>query len=206
LAGSDSVYSAAFRQAGLLRVDDLDEIVHVSRALELLPLPNDNRVCIITFSGAAGAQAADLCIENGLTVPNLAGDTIAKIRGMSPPWMGISNPLDIWPAAERSGDVGKTYAEAINAALVDENVDLIIVLVNVSYTPVSQSPMPEELAEAVKTPLTKPVAICAIGYTWDVERYAEVLSKKMLPVYPTVKSCVQALSKLYQYGMYRKQT
>jgi acyl-CoA synthetase (NDP forming) len=203
LAGSEKIYSAAFKQAGLLRVDDLDEVEYVVRALKLSPPPHGNRVCIITFSGGAGAQAADLCIEKGLVVTGLSENTISKIESVSPPWMRLSNPLDIWPAIDKSGNATKTYFEAIQAALSDINVDMIMVLVNISYTLVTQSPVPEELAHTIELPLTKPIAICAIGDKSDLQRFEEAFNGK-IPIYPTSKSCALALSKLSEYSSYRR--
>lgn len=206
LAGNDNIFTAAFRQAGIVRVNDVDEALYAVRALNLSPLPLGNRVCVITFSGGAGAQAADLCYENGLIIPDLNEETLSRVRSMSPPWMEISNPVDIWPAAEKSGDVGRTYAEAIRLARADANVDMIMALVNISYAPITQSPEPEKLADAIEPPSGKPVAICAIGSAEDLERYIQAFEKKQIPVYPTVKSCVLALSGLWQYGSYRNQT
>lgn len=206
LAGNDNVYSAAFRQSGVVRVDDVDEALYVARALSMSPLPMGNRVCIITFSGGGGAQAADLCYENGLTVPNLSEKTLSGIKAVSPPWMTIANPLDVWPAGEKSGDIGSTYAEAIRLAQADAEADMIMALINISYAPVTQSPEPDRLAQAIESPLKKPVLVSAIGSTRDLEHYTQAFEKIQIPVYPTVKSCVLALAGLWKYSSYRNQT
>ena len=206
LAGNDNVYSAAFRQAGVVRVDDVDEAMYVARALSICPLPIGNRVCVITFSGGAGAQAADLCYENDLTVPQLDERTLSEIKALSPPWMTITNPLDIWPAGEKSGDIGNTYAQAIRLAQTDANADAIMALINISYTPITQSPEPERLAQAIGQLLKKPILVSAIGSTKDLEHYTQALEKIRIPVYPTVKSCVLALGGLWKYSRYRNQT
>ena len=187
-------------------MDDADEALYVARTLSMSPLPMGNRVCIITFSGGGGAQAADLCYENGLTVPNLSEKTVSGIKAVSPPWMEISNPLDIWPAGEKSGDIGSTYAEAIRLAQADTNADIIMALVNISYAPITQSPDRERLAQAIEPPSTKPIVVSAIGSASDLEHYTQTLETIRVPVYPTVKSCVLALAGLWKYSAYRHQT
>jgi acyl-CoA synthetase (NDP forming) len=119
--------------------------------------------------------------------------------------MAIANPLDVWPAGEKSGDMGGTYAEAIRLALADANADIVMPLINISYAPVTQSPEPKRLAQAIESPLKKPVLVSAIGSTKDLEHYMQALEKIRIPVYPTVKSCVLASAGLWKYSCYRNQ-
>ncbi|MEW6334875.1 MAG: CoA-binding protein, partial [Thermodesulfobacteriota bacterium] len=60
-----------------------------------LPLPRGNRVAVMTLGGGWGVVAADLCVENGLAIPDLSPDLIARIDQILPPYWSRSNPIDL---------------------------------------------------------------------------------------------------------------
>lgn len=68
LAGSDVIYEAAFRQAGVIRVEDDDELCDVVTALLYQPLPQGNRIGILTIGGGLGVMAAEACEKEGLEI------------------------------------------------------------------------------------------------------------------------------------------
>jgi acetyltransferase len=200
IAGKDTIFATVLKQIGALRVDDLDELRDLVKILLGSRLISGNRVAIITYSGATGAQTSDLCIEAGLLIPELDEATILKIEDKCPPWMKISNPIDIWPAAMQHG-ADKIYDEVIRAISSDPNVDVIIVLVCVSYAD-HQKPSPQTLLNAISQ-IEKPSVVCTIGTSADIEKYQEILEGNRIPVFTSVKSCVEAISRLWQYSKFR---
>jgi acyl-CoA synthetase (NDP forming) len=123
LAGSDAVYAAAFRQAGVIRADDDDELCDVVTALLYQPLPRDSRVGILTIGGGLGVVAAEACEREGLDIAMLASSTMGKLDTCLPPRWSHANPVDT---------AGVSLAEApvifssLWALMEDENVDAVL--------------------------------------------------------------------------------
>ncbi len=126
LAGADAVYDAVFRRHGVVRVDDLDELV---QACELFSRqgprrPSGNRLGMLTLSGGAISLAADIAEELGLTFPDWKEETKAKLREILPEYAPVSNPLDAWG----SGRIEDTYEDCLQAAAQDAMDVLIVAL------------------------------------------------------------------------------
>jgi len=124
----DEIFDAVCKQTGVIRVSgDLEELLDITKAFALQPLPNGNRVAVITVSGAGGVMTADECTKQGLELAPLSDETLNRIRINMPAWAAISNPVDIEPLFEVVGPEDSIRI-ALNAALQDQNVDSAIVL------------------------------------------------------------------------------
>jgi len=95
LASNMKVFEAACRQAGVVLGETSMELLDLSAAFSSLPLPKGRRVAIMTLGGGWGVVTADLCIENGLDVPELSPDIISRIDQVLPPYWSRSNPVDL---------------------------------------------------------------------------------------------------------------
>ncbi len=95
LASNAKVFNAAARQAGIVIAEQPIEMLDASAAFSSLPLPQGNRVGIITLGGGWGVVTTDLCAENGLVIPSLPQDMIDKIDAVLPPYWSRSNPVDL---------------------------------------------------------------------------------------------------------------
>ncbi len=95
LAGNNRVFNAACRQAGIVLVEQPMDLVDIPAAFSSLPLPRGKRVGIMTLGGGWGVVATDLCIEQGLEVPALSQEIIARIDQILPPYWSRSNPVDL---------------------------------------------------------------------------------------------------------------
>lgn len=123
LAGSDSTFNAACKQAGIIRVQDLDEMFNVGVALLHQPLPKGRRVGIVTAGGGWGVLAADACANAGLEVTQLSEETLTELDSFLPSWWSRSNPVDL--VAGTGEDVLTRSAEAL---LRCADIDGVIVL------------------------------------------------------------------------------
>jgi acetate---CoA ligase (ADP-forming) len=123
LAGSEAAVDALFHQAGVLRVDTLEELLDVTSLLATQPLPRGRRVAVLTNAGGLGILCADACESAGLTLPPLADATVEELRVLLPSEASISNPVDMLGSA-----VGSTYEQVLPALLHDPRVDSVIVL------------------------------------------------------------------------------
>jgi acetyl coenzyme A synthetase (ADP forming)-like protein len=158
LAGSETAVDALFRQAGVLRVETLEELLDVAALLSLQPLPAGRRVGLLTNAGGLGILCADACEAAGLELPELSPATREALRAVLPEEASVANPIDMLGSA-----VGATYEQVLPAALADEALDAIIVM----FVPPVQAGA-AEVAEAVArvleaTTTRKPVLVCIVS-------------------------------------------
>ena len=132
LAGSDAVFSAVFRQAGVVRVEDEEELADVSLALLSQPLPKGNGVGILTIGGGFGVLTAEACEREGLKIASMSAQTLAKLDEVLPPRWSHGNPVDM-VGVKTLGEF-PTIMACLKAMLDDENLHSVIALVaNRSY-------------------------------------------------------------------------
>jgi len=139
LAGSDAVYDAAFRRAGLLRVLALDELFAAAETLGHLRQAPGRRLAMLTNGGGIGVLAVDRLVDLGGTLAALDAATVQRLDAVLPPTWSRSNPVDIVGDADAA-----RYTAALEALLEDRGNDAVLVM-NVP-TALSSS---EEAAEAV---------------------------------------------------------
>jgi acetyl coenzyme A synthetase (ADP forming)-like protein len=159
LAGSEAAVDALFHQAGVLRVDTLEELLDVTGLLATQPLPRGHRVGVLTNAGGLGILCADACESAGLSLAPLSDQTVAALRAVLPPEASISNPVDMLGSA-----VGTTYEQALPLLLRDEAVDAVIVLF-VPPVVAGAAEVAEAIARAVEREGSggKPVLACVIS-------------------------------------------
>jgi acyl-CoA synthetase (NDP forming) len=95
IAGSDKVYDAAFRQAGVIRAYDAGEMFDYVKGLLYSPLPQGKNIAIVSNSGGVAVETADRLIENGLTVPTFSEEAQAEIKELIPAFGNAKNPVDL---------------------------------------------------------------------------------------------------------------
>lgn len=123
LAGSDAVYDAAFRRAGLVRVLDLDELFDAAETLGRVRPFAGNRLAIVTNGGGIGVLAVDRLIDLGGRLATLSTGTMATLDRTLPPIWSKANPVDIAGDADAS-----RYAAAMQALLEDRSNDALLVM------------------------------------------------------------------------------
>lgn len=191
IAGSDEVYSAAFRQAGILRVDTIDEVFDAALAFSCQPLPRGNNVAILSNGGGASIVATDECERHGINIVDLAEETKENIKKVIPEFASASNPVDT------AGTTSFTiYNEAIKALLRDKNVDALIVIY--VHTQMSNAIPPAEAVVEIKRKCPKPVIACWMGGT-GTEEGVEILKSGCLPNYSVPERAVKALAALIKH-------
>ena len=125
LGGAMALYRAAFRQSGIIQVEDIQDVVDYSRAFRCGKLPGGNRVAIITVSGGAGILMTDECVARGMQVPQLAAETTEKLRAIVPAFGSIQNPVDVTAAIFNDLSL---IRRTLQAVLDDPNVDAIAMI------------------------------------------------------------------------------
>jgi len=123
LAGSDEVYDAAFRRAGMLRVTDMAELFDAVETLSRAPRIRGLRMAILTNGGGMGVLATDGLIDEGGRLATLSEDTVARLDEVLPPTWSHGNPIDI------IGDAtAERYAASLETVLDDGGVDATLVM------------------------------------------------------------------------------
>ena len=215
LAGSDAVYAAAFRQAGVIRVDDDDELCDVVTALLYQPLPRASRVGILTIGGGLGVVAAEAVEREGLEVAHLAPSTIEKLDTYLPPRWSHGNPVDM---AGISMDENPIVFPSLWTLMEDKNVDAILLQAPVGFSTKRLSSMfnseqirafrgkEEENLSLLRQRVAehgKPVLVVkpAVEFASDPE-VSSLFRRERLPVYSTPRRATRVLKHLVWYRRY----
>ncbi|MGP0088844.1 MAG: bifunctional acetate--CoA ligase family protein/GNAT family N-acetyltransferase [Xanthobacteraceae bacterium] len=194
LAGSDAVYDAAFRRAGLLRVLDFGELFDAAETLgRQRPFPG-KRLAILTNGGGVAVLAVDRLIDLGGGVAELSADTSARLDEALPASWSKGNPVDI------AGDADAArYAVALEALLADPANDAVLAL-NVPTALASPSTTAQAVADVVQRKASlrrKPVFAVWIGAD---EGVARTFAAAAIPHFATEASAVLGFMHLVRYS------
>ena len=197
LAGSDAVYDAAFRRAGLLRVLDLRELFDCAELLgRHVHAPEGKRLAVLTNGGGLGILAVDRLVELGGMIAPLTSDTTAKLNAALPPTWSKADPIDI------AGDADAArYLAALDILLADSASDAVLVM-NVETAVASASSIAEAVAERIKAArdqkysTLKPVLAAWVGTDQSV---APIFDKAGIPHFQTEDDAVRAFMHLVKH-------
>jgi len=124
LAGSERIYAAAFKQAGIVLCNSVEEFFDTLRFFSFYGVVQSNKVGVLTNAGGPGVLTADACERNGLLIPTLSTNSIQKLRDRLSPAAAVNNPVDVLGDAD-----SVLYEFALSVLLSDDNIDNIICLV-----------------------------------------------------------------------------
>jgi acyl-CoA synthetase (NDP forming) len=201
LTGNDQVYDYAFRQVGAIRVGTWQEYWDIPKILASAPLPEGNRVAIITYSGGAGVVAADAAMDAGLVIPGFSPATIDKLTSLSPRSAG--NPIDLGPILSSAYEAGPIQEEAIAAVVNDDNIDCAAIGMYVG--PLAPVEYLTDLVDNFMSRITKPMTFWIYGPKLAiVEEAARQLEARGLPTYTELEVAVRALGAAARYAEFRR--
>jgi len=191
LAGSSEVYSAAFKQAGIIEAKTSEEIFDFAKALANQPVLKDNKIAVVTDGGGFGIVATDAAINYGLELPELNPETVKTLKQVLPKYGIAKNPVDL------TGDATvERYEKTLEAVLKDKNIAGMVCIV-LMQIPTLSDDIVNVLREAKV--YGKPITVCSAGGDFVLER-SRKLERFGIPVYPTPERAVKALAVLYEYG------
>jgi acyl-CoA synthetase (NDP forming) len=124
LAGDEVIVDAAFRQAGIVRVSNVDELFDMAAAFARCPLPKGNRVAILSEGGGDNSIAADNAEKYGMEVPVLSAETQERMKPFLLEGMPASNPIDYGGTAEENPHM---ITECVKVCMEDDLVDGILI-------------------------------------------------------------------------------
>ena len=191
LAGNDLAFEAAFRRAGIIPVDTIEELFNAAQALAMQPRPKGNRLAIVTNAGGPGVLATDHLIKHQGQLAQLSDTTIETLNQVLPAAWSHGNPVDVL------GDAGATrYMEACEAVLLDENVDGVLVIL----TPQAMTKADEIGREIVnlRSATSKPILASWMGEK-DVDEGIDILEEGRVPVFRIPENAVNTFMSMYKY-------
>ena len=201
LATDSRIVDGVFRQARINRIRKYSDLIDVPKAMSMQPLPRGNRVAIFAPSGAMGVLAADSCENQGLAVAGLSQRTLRRLQEITPAWMKISNPVDIW-AAVQVQSFEKGYSSGMEATLDDENVDAVISVllltkeggrVDLGFIPELHRRYP-----------AKPILVAITGDRESFDWAKPYLEENGIPVYLPVDGACEVLAAMYRCTEFMK--
>lgn len=205
MAGHYPVYKAALKQAGVHFLDKDGQMRDAVKSLLHLPPMKSNRVAVITPTGAGGIMVSDALERYGLRMASLSETTIKQIAELSPEWMPLGNPLDIWPAAMKNGLVN-VYTIALKAVLDDHNVDGVLCISVAPEIPESAYlDVSEIINGAVSKVPDKPVVAWFYGPNQRVV-YQKLEREKRVGAYQTIEKAIWSLSLLRERQQFLERT
>jgi len=192
LSADDRLLSGALRQAGVVSVEKYSHLFLAAKALERMPLPKGNRVSFLAPSGAMLVTLTDLCQNRlGLEVPALEDSSRRRLQEMSPPYIRMRNPVDIWPAALMIG-IGAAYGQGMEIVLNDPNVDAVVPIL--MLTEDFGLPPLDFIVDLARRHPQKPIFATFSGDKDLMEQARSELEPKGVPTFSLIEEPFEVLS------------
>ena len=192
LAGNDAVFDAAFKRAGIIRVNTTRELFDCAQTLAMQRRPAGNRLAIVTNAGGPGVIATDTLIEQGGKLAVLSDETIAKLDAVLPPTWSKSNPVDVLGDADSA-----RYEKAVELCMEDQGVDGVLVIL----TPQAMTDSVAIAQQIVALPNRRKKTILA---SWmgedDVNEGSRILEQGNIPVYRIPEDAVTSFMEMFGYS------
>jgi acetyltransferase len=191
-SGSPAAYRAAFRQAGVVQVEEMADLFALAQMFSTQPPPAGPGLAIVTNAGGPGILAADACAKSALSLPRPGSATLERLAGALPGFASLYNPVDLL------GDAGpERYRAALSILAADPQIASLLVLLTptAAARPLATAQAVIEVA-AHENPQRKPFAACFMGGA-AVRAGREALLAAGIPCYEFPETAVEALCALH---------
>lgn len=190
LTGSDEVLDAAFRRAGVLRVNSIADLFHMAEVLSSQPRPKGPNLTIVTNAGGPAVLAADALVANGAQVAELAPETIEQLDEFLPRAWSHANPIDILGDADP-----ERFERAVRVAAEDPNSDgLLAILTPQAMTDPTQT---AERLKAVAAGRKKPMLASWMGGP-DIAAGESILQRGGVPNFLFPDTAARVFAAMWQ--------
>jgi len=194
LATSEVASEALFQQAGIIRINTMEELFDVAALLSNQPVPKGRRVVIVTNGGGPGILAADACTHHGLILSKFSSETTSELKSVVKRDIALNNPIDM-----TAGATGEEFEGVLKVLADDRDCDAVIVIF---IPPIIVTP--KEMEDAIRrvAPLfqqrNKPLLACIMGQQGFRGKLGS--GGKFVPCYTFPEDAVLALAKAAEYG------
>lgn len=188
LAGNDQIFSAVFRQGGIIRARDYEHMFGLARAISKQPFPDRDGVFIITYAGSLGVIAADAITDNGMRLSDLEPHLKERLKNLLPDYVCGMNPVDYTFSQD-----AETVKRTIEIGVESDDVG--------SFMVVLQAEILESYVEALRSIdyKGKPIIACVAGKEFALEDVIK-MEKAGIPVFSTPEQVADALAVMYRHA------
>jgi acetyltransferase len=196
IAGSEAAYNAAFRQSGIMRVNDVQRLFNLAQAFSNQPLPRGPGLAIVTNSGGPGILAADATEKSQLNIAKITADTVQKMKDFLPPYASLYNPIDI------IGDASaERYKQTMEVVIEDNNVQAMMVLLTPTASVEVRDTAKAVIEVAAKS--DKPIFGCFMGQD-RVSVGQRMLQEAGIPCYAFPEPCIDSIDSMYSFYLWQR--
>jgi acetyltransferase len=192
MAGEDAVYDAAFKRAGIVRVDTIEELFDCAELMAKQPRPGGPRLAILTNGGGPGVMATDTLARYGQEPAPLDHQTLQAFDAFLPTFWSRGNPIDILGDAS-----AERFSRSLEVCFNSKNLDGVLVILAPQALTDSLA-VAETLAAALKV-RTYPVFACWMGGK-SIGKAVDVLNEAGIPTYDTPERAVRAFLYMVDYA------
>ena len=187
LAGNDQIFSAAFRQSGIIRARDYEHMFNLARAISKQPFPKKDGVFIITYAGSLGVIAADAITDNGMRLSDLEPHLKERLKNLLPDYVCGMNPVDYTFSQD-----AETVKRTIEIGVDSDDVG--------SFMVVLQAEILETYVDTLKSIdyKGKPIFACVAGKEFALQDVIK-MEKAGIPVFSTPEQVADALAIMYRH-------
>lgn len=202
LSGADRIYDAVFDKFGVIRVNDLEELLATTVLFSTLPhLPEKSGFASISLSGGETGICADMGELHGIAYPDFTPETLAKLREILPEYASPANPLDSTATISYDADA---YAATVQAVMDDPEVGMVVL----GYTLLHEIADPaihymaDGIEKVVRDGHAKPMAMLPFVENSRNPKYLDRLASLGVPILPPPAYAFRVLGHLKRFVEY----
>lgn len=203
LSGSDKTFDAVFKKYGVIRVDDMEELLATSHMFSVIDkLPEKPAFACMNLSGGETGICADIGFINGINFPDFTEETLTKLKEQLPFYASPSNPLDTTASLSYDADL---YAGALRTVMSDENIGVVLI----GYTLLLEIADPaiyymaEGIEKVINEGNSKPIIMLPFLENTRNYEYAEKLGSLGIPILPPCVYAFKVLKYLADFIEYK---
>lgn len=194
MTGSETVYEAIFRQKGIIRVDDPDELIATASMLAKNRLPKGNRIGIITTTSAGAVILSDKLAELDMGIPELTHTTVQELSKTTTAFSVVKNPLALTSQLMNNGPL---FRKSLELFVQDKNLDAVIVVLCMKAGEQAKA-IASHIARTTKSS-QKPMLIWWSGGSLSTPGM-QMLDKSSVALFTSPDQCVKVLAASYRYA------
>ena len=193
LGGEDAVYDAAFRRAGIIRVEAISDLFNCAEALAMQPNPSGPNLTIITNAGGPAIMATDHLIARDGKLAKLSNDTVKALKTTLPSYCSIANPIDIYEEATPN-----RFRDVLEICLKDpySNGFLVIYTPQGATKPVDLAKIMVDLAKQTQ----KPILTALMSEDESCRKARKILQGNGIPSFTAPEEAVSTFMYMYNYS------
>ena len=192
MAGEGAIYDAAFKRAGIVRVDTIEELFDCAELVAKQPVPKGSGLAVVTNAGGPGVMAADALAKFGLEPVSLRPETKKKLDEFLPSFWSRGNPIDILGDA-----TPERYLRAVEVCTSASEINGLVII----FVPQAVSDAADVAETLSKILRGKSYPVFAVWMGGEsVEKGREIFSKAGIPTYETPERAIQSFMYMDSYA------